>query len=258
VFFGDQDEATLLARVVNEAAAGVVQVDRARFAGLACLPLPDVEAAYRELAYALDELELDGVMLPSNIAGVYIGEPAFAELFDELDRRAAYVFVHPAIPSVLPGYPYPPWLVELPFETTRAVVSLLYSGTLERCQRIKIQLAHMGGAVPFLAHRIASLIERDDRLREQVPQGPLEYLRRFFYDTALSTNAPAIAATLEIVELEQIVFGTDWPYLPEAQIDLRAAFRQLTDAQIEQVEFANACTLVPRFVERNGARRTRR
>jgi predicted TIM-barrel fold metal-dependent hydrolase len=250
VFFGDRDEAMMLARIVNEAGAAVVGTDPSRFAALACLPLPGVDAALEELAFALDELGLDGVILPSNVDGVYIGEPEFAELLDELDRRSAYVFVHPAVPALPPGYPYPPWLVELPFETTRAAVSLVYSGTLARCPHLRIQLAHMGGAVPFLAHRIASFVERDPQLQARVPLGPLAYLERFFYDTALSMNAPALAATREVVGLDRIVFGTDWPYLPDESLDLGAPFRALSDRQIAQVESTNAAALVPRFAER--------
>jgi predicted TIM-barrel fold metal-dependent hydrolase len=253
VFFGDQDEAKLLARMVNEAAADIVRSDPSRFAALACLPLPDVAAACSELAYALDELGLDGVILPSNVADVYLGEPEFAELLDELDRRSAYVFIHPALPSTPLPYAYPPWLVELPFDTTRAVVSLLYSGTLERCRHIRFQLAHMGGAVPFLAHRIASLVARDARLGESVPLGPLEYLRRFYYDTALSLNGPALAATREIVDLDRIVFGTDWPYLPDAAVRLRESFPQLSEAELARVEFVNATGLIPRL-DRNRAK----
>lgn len=116
-------------------------------------------AALDELAYALDVLRLDGVALPSNAGGTYLGDPAWNPLFDELDRRGAYVFVHPNWPPYEPplgGYPI--WLHEFPFDTTRAVVNLLYSGTLERCPNLRLQLAHLGGTVPFIAHRVASLL----------------------------------------------------------------------------------------------------
>src|SRR2546423_3768888 len=69
-----------LARRVNEAAAELVGSD---VAALATLPLPDVDAALDELAYALDQLRLDGVFLLSNAAGTYLGDDRFGELFDE-------------------------------------------------------------------------------------------------------------------------------------------------------------------------------
>jgi predicted TIM-barrel fold metal-dependent hydrolase len=138
-------------------------------------------------------------------------------------------------------------VLELPFETTRAALSLLYSGALDRSPNIKFQLAHLGGAVPFLAHRMASLVERDPELGQQVPEGPLAYIRRFFLDTALSLNSPALAATLDLAEPDRIVFGTDWPYLPDEQVDMQAVNRHLSDSEIASIAYKNAASLVPRF-----------
>ena len=92
---GDDAAARLLARQCNELAAEMIRDRPDRYAGFACLPLPDVDGALAELAYALDGLQLDGVLLFSNVRGVYLGDPRFAPLFDELQRRAAVAFVHP-------------------------------------------------------------------------------------------------------------------------------------------------------------------
>ncbi|HEY6029007.1 MAG TPA: amidohydrolase family protein, partial [Gaiellaceae bacterium] len=211
-YLGDQARANELARVLNEDAAALRDSDPRRLAALATLPLPDVDAALAELAYALDELGLDGVFLMSNLEGRYLGDPAWDEFFDELERRGAYVFVHPAFPPHPLPLPHPVWLYEFTFDTTRAVAQLIYSGTLERCPSLRIQLAHLGGTAPFLAHRIASLADRQPQLAEQAPAGALEYLRRLWYDTGLSNNAVALASTLEVAPLEHVVFGTDWPY----------------------------------------------
>jgi predicted TIM-barrel fold metal-dependent hydrolase len=247
VYLGDEALANELARRVNEEAAELVHSDPARFAALATLPLPDVEAAVAELAYALDELELDGVFLLTNLGGTYLGDPAWDRLFDELERRAAYVFVHPAVPPHPLPLQHPVWLYEFPFETTRAIAQLVYSGTLERCPSIRIQLAHLGGTVPFLAHRLASLADREPALAERAPAGALEYLRRLYYDTALSNNGAALASTLEATSLEHVVFGTDWPYaaLPP-QGDPAPGLDWLGERR-GRVESANALTLVPRF-----------
>jgi 6-methylsalicylate decarboxylase len=248
-FLGLQSQAGELARTANEEIAGMVRGAPGRFAGLALLPLPDVEAALGELAHALDVLELDGVLLLSNTAGTYVGDPAWEPLYAELDRRGAYVFLHPGFP---PGGPplahHPVWLYEFPFETTRAIVQLIYSGTLERHPSIRFQLAHLGGAAPFLAHRIASLEERQPELAGEAPAGALEYLRRQYYDTGLTNNAPALAATRQVAELDHIVFGTDWPYVsfpeggdPAPDLDTLGAEGRAS------VESHNAAALVPRL-----------
>ena len=151
-------------------------------------------------ARVYDELALDGVMLLSNVAGTYLGDPALEPLLAALDERAAYVFVHPGFPPHALPLGHPVWLYEFPFETVRATTNLIYSGAFERHQRIRWQLSHLGGAAPFLAHRLASLAEREPALATAAPAGALAYLRRLYYDTGLANNGPALAATREVTE----------------------------------------------------------
>ncbi|WP_051222490.1 amidohydrolase family protein [Conexibacter woesei] len=249
VFFGDQGRADDLARTVNEVLAGIARDAPARFAALATLPLPDVGAALAELAHALDVLGMDGVWLPSHVAGTYLGDPAWDTLFDELHRRKAYVFVHPALPPYAPPAPHPVWLYEFPFETTRAIASLIYSGTFERCPDIKMQFAHLGGTAPFLAHRLASLADREAGLATAAPAGALEYLRRQYYDTGLSNHELAVKTTLDVTGLDHVVFGTDYPYaaLPPEGRDPAPELAFLGTGRA-QVDAGNAARLVPRLV----------
>ena len=54
--------------------------------------------------------------------------------------------------SVEPGrstLPWPGFMIEYPFDTTRAAVNLLFSGALERFPNIRFILSHAGGTLPF-------------------------------------------------------------------------------------------------------------
>jgi predicted TIM-barrel fold metal-dependent hydrolase len=249
VFFGDQGLADELARLVNERTAEHVRAAPDRFAGLAVLPLPDVDRALDELVYALDELGLDGVTLLSNVGGTYLGDPAWDPLFDELDRRGAYVLLHPtAAPGPPPLPEHPIWLYEFPFDTTRAVTNLIYSGTLERCGRIRLQVSHLGGTAPFLAHRLASLEAREPERAARAPAGALEYLRRLYYDTGLSNHELPGRPTRELAGIERIVFGTDWPYadLPVSG-DPAPGLDGLGEEARALIDAGNAAALVPRL-----------
>jgi 6-methylsalicylate decarboxylase len=249
IWFGDAGLATELARIVNEATAELVRSAPNRFAGLAVLPVPDVDAALAELSHALDVLDLDGVALLSNVDGIYPGDARLAPVWDELDRRGAYVFLHPAAPVPAPALPHHPiWLYEFPFDTTRAVASLIYSGTLERASGLRLQLAHLGGTAPFLAHRIASLAAREPEKAAAASSGALAALASCWYDTGLSNHESAIAATAAIVPFERIVFGTDWPYaaLPESG-DPAPELEAFGDKRA-QLDSGNAAALVPRLV----------
>jgi 6-methylsalicylate decarboxylase len=249
VWFGDDGLALELARMVNECTAELVRSSPSRFAGLAVLPLPDVPAALAELEHALDVLGLDGVALLSNVGGTYQGDPAWDPLWDELHRRGAYVFIHPnAAPHALPLPQHPIWLYEFTFDTTRAVANLIYSGTLERCRDARVQIAHLGGTAPFLAHRLASLADREPKRAALAPAGALDALSRLYYDTGLSNHLRPVQATLAVAPLGHIVFGTDWPYAalpdsgdPAPELDALGPDRVLVDS-------VNARALVPRLL----------
>jgi 6-methylsalicylate decarboxylase len=251
VWFGDAGLAAELARIVNDATADLVRAAPQRFAGLAVLPLPDIDASLTELSHALDVLELDGVALLSNVDGIYPGDERLEPVWTELDRRGTYVFLHPAAPVPPPALPHHPiWLYEFPFDTTRALANLVYSGTLERATRLRLQVAHLGGTAPFLAHRIDSLAAREPNRAAAAPSGALAALARCWYDTGLSNHESAIAATAAVIPFEQIVFGTDWPYAalppagdPAPELDALGDRRALLDS-------GNAGALVPRLLSR--------
>jgi len=248
VFHGDAGQARELARAVNEHAAALRHAHRARLAAVGVLPLPDVPSSLDEIGYALDKVKLDGLELFTNVAGIYLGDPAWEPVLGALDARRAYVFVHPVSPPHVPPLPHlPDWLCEFPFESTRAIVNLVYRGALERFPNVRFHFAHLGGAAPFLAHRIASLAVRNPELAADAPSGAIAYLRRLFLDTAQADNAPALNATLALVPSDQVVFGTDWPYaaLPYEGRDPAPGLAVLGAPQRQQIESDNASALVP-------------
>lgn len=249
VFFGDIGQARELARLVNEELAAIVRAAPRRFAALASLPLPDLDAALAEIGHALDTLGLDGVMLVSQIGGTYLGDASLDPLMAELDRRGAYVFMHPTFPpggQPLPQHPI--WLYEFTFETTRVIANLIYGGVFERYPNIRWQFAHLGGTAPFIAHRLASLAERDPDQAASAPAGALAYLARQYYDTGLSNNRLAIQATLGVTAFDHVVFGSDWPYLalPDGH-DITPELSYLGAERRTLLEGEHARALVPRL-----------
>ena len=238
-----------IARIVNEELAEIVRAAPETFAGLAALPLGDADAALGAVAHAYDELGMDGVLLLSSIRGTYLGDPALDPLLAELDRRGAYVFLHPGFPPHELPLPHPVWLYEFVFETTRALANLIYTGTLERYPNIRLQVAHLGGTAPFVAHRLASLAAREPEQATAAPAGALEYLGRLYYDTGLANNAPGLAATLEVTSPDHVVFGTDWPYLDVAQGADAFPGLEYLGARRAAVENENATALIPRWKE---------
>ena len=130
VWFGDDTEARTLARKCNGYAASVVGSYPERFEALAVLPFPDVEGSIQELAYAMDTLDLAGVILFSNVGGRYVGDPEFDPLMAELHQRQTLILLHPnAVPEEDENAPLYPW-AEYPIDLALAYARLVYRDAL--------------------------------------------------------------------------------------------------------------------------------
>ena len=161
VLFLSGAKAAALARQVNEYIAEQVKAQPTRFGGFATLPvLTDTDLVMAEIAYALDVLKLDGVGLFTSYNGVSAATiPQFEQVWAELDRRGAFVFVHPlSLPSGMkPPDPLPDFVVEYVFDTTRFCAIALNTGLTTQFPNLRLQLAHAGGCFPYLDFRVGVL-----------------------------------------------------------------------------------------------------
>lgn len=252
VYFGDTKEACNLARACNEFSAGVRDKHSHRFGYFAVLPMPFTEQSCREAIHALDTLKADGIVLLASSEGVFLGDPRLDELMDELNRRQAIVFVHPNLhqTSETLSLQSPGFLLEFVCDTTRAATNLIMTGTMEKYPGITWILAHAGGFLPFVAWRL-SLANLMSDISAKVPQGVMTYIRRFYFDTALSPSPYAMAALQQLVEPSHILFGSDFPFAPPpltaSQISNLDNLDLWSDPQKEAVYRGNALSLFPRF-----------
>jgi predicted TIM-barrel fold metal-dependent hydrolase len=241
-----------LARACNDYAAGMMRDHPGRFGLFATLPMPDVDAALKEIAYAFDTLRADGISLPTSWGDRWPGDPAFAPVWDELNRRKAIVVFHPMAPNCCTGALVAnaaESYIEYPYDTGRAVESLLFSGTFATHRDVRWTFCHGGGPVPVLAGRIATLSRafRQKNLDEVAPDGVVAELQRLYYDTANATYAPSMAALLAFVPSTQILFGTDYPYVSgKINVDNLVA-RNLPPATLAAIANGNAQRLIPRL-----------
>ncbi|MEY9932472.1 putative TIM-barrel fold metal-dependent hydrolase [Catenulispora sp. GP43] len=263
VHTGDDAAAGTLARRCNELAATQIREHPERFAAFAALPLPDVDGALAELEYALDELHLDGVVLFSNARGTYLGDRRFDPLFDELQRRAAVVFIHPnASPDpAAHALGLPDSLIDFTADTTRAVAHMHYSNTFARTPDVKYVISHAGGTVPYLAGRFGIVDAMD-----VIPGGAdrtsaADTFRRLYWDTALSWTDPVLRHLRSVVGIDHVVFGTDYPYLRhDMAVDCRRQIEhseELTDTERSAVLSGTALKLIPRLADLRSAASSR-
>ena len=258
-WFGNRDETRGLAREMNEYGAKMASDHKGRFGLFALLPMPSVDDCLKEIEYALDTLQADGVGLLTSYGDKWLGDAAFQPIFDELNRRQAVVYTHPidapccqniALPGVTPT------TLEFPTDTTRAILSLIASAPntpapATRYANIRFIFSHGGGTLPAIIGRIgiAGPDELADNLSKQPPANSrLFHLRRFYYDTAMATNPVQIQGLKAIAGSSQILFGTDTPFAADA-IKHRQGLEKcgLSADELRAIERENAARLLPRF-----------
>ena len=249
IWFGNVAAARRLSRGCNEYLARLVADNPGRFGAFATLPLPDIEGSLAEIAHSFDVLKADGIGLMTSYDDKWPGDAAFASVFEELNRRKAVVYFHPTSTNCCAAHVPDVSLsvIEFPIDTTRAVVSLLFSGTFARYPDIRWIFSHGGAAVPSLAYRMTRIMESQPKLASRIPNGALHELKRLFYDTALSANPVTMAGLLQLVTASQVVFGTDFPLQSsQATVEGLAALG-LNVGELQAIEAGNAGKLLPRL-----------
>ena len=253
-----REVAVPLARRMNEELAGILARYPKRFGAFATLPLQDMDATLVELEYALDTLGFDGVCLQTSFEGAYPGHPRFEAMFAELDRRRSTAFVHPASPGYAKQIDIPviTGVLEYPFDTTRAAMSLVLSGMRRRHPHFNYISTHGGGSLPYLAHRIAFVTARrgtgfETQLSyDEVMAG----LKSLHYDLAIATTRAQLLALRELVPPSQILLGFDYPMV--AQMAIEPAIKQLltsevfTREELNAIANENAFRILPRLAKR--------
>src|SRR6202142_3320534 len=248
-----------LARNCNEQMAQTARDHPGRYGVIAALPLPQVDASLEEVRYALDVLHADAIGVLSNYESEYLGDPRFAPVLEELDRRRAVVYVHPMAPAcctmLVPGVG--PGTLEAPTDTARTIESLLVTGTLSRLSGLVLVIAAGGGTLPFVGERMlnaaiqAGRAAPEPRKPDFVPETLQAALGRLYIDTAGVTNPADLAARLDFRTSARLLFGSDFPNATEISClrQLRAMQQRfgLKAAEAGDIESGNAQRLFPRL-----------
>lgn len=248
VAFLGHDDARRVARECNEYAAKLRQEFPGRFGMMATLPMPFVEDSIREIEYAFDTLETEGIELMTSYGDKWLGFKEFAPLLEALDRRGAVVHVHPSAANccvnVLPDID--PSLIEYSTDTTRTLASLIFTGASARAPNIRFIFSHGGGTMPFLIERFNNLPNSDKRYASFTSEGVVAELRRFHYDTAIITHPAPLSALTTLVPISQIVFGSDFPFRTATKsVEGLKAFFDV--ARLNAIDNENAFRLLPRL-----------
>jgi 6-methylsalicylate decarboxylase len=245
-------------RMWNEWSAGICRDHPGRFGLFASIPVPNIDLAVAEVAYAYDVLNADGIGLATNEGDIWLSDDCNAPVFAELNRRRSVVFVHPAPTSncstVSGAYGgdliTSPW-IEFPMNTARAVLGLLAKGVTRKYPNIHFIFSHGGGALPYLLGRIAGFADWRSvgplRLAQLFPDGIYAEFGKLYFECAQSYSPEVMSLLRQVVPDSHILFGSDFSYFPMASSVEQSSRLPLNDDIRKAIGGGNAAVLFPRF-----------
>lgn len=208
-----------IAKFLNDGIANVVTEFPLRFTGLGTVPMQDTALAIKELERC-KSIGLAGIQIGTNVNQLNLSEPQFFDFFKACEQLGMAVFVHPwemMGEADMQKY-WLPWLVGMPAEVSRAICSLIFSGTLEKCPNLRICFAHGGGSFPATLGRIDHGFNvRPDLCAMDNPHSPRKYLSKMYFDS-LVHEAAKLDFLIKLVGADQVMLGSDYPFpLGEAE-----------------------------------------
>jgi aminocarboxymuconate-semialdehyde decarboxylase len=210
----DPEEGLRSSRIYNEALARLAQAHPRRVSALGTVPLQDPKLAAKELEALMQEPGLHGVEVVASVNGIYLGDDRFRPFWAAAESTGALVFIHPTTrgfgPPVLNDY-YLWNTVGNPLETTITAAHLIMAGVMEAHPRLKVLLAHGGGAILGLRGRLRHAHTFQPQARARLAESPEDSLRRFYFDTV--THDPSLLQTLiDYVGPDHVLLGSDYPF----------------------------------------------
>ena len=204
-------------REVNDEIADMTRQWPDRFAGMATLPMQDVDAAIAELERAVNVLGLKGAELDMVVNGLNWDEPRFMPLFKAAEELGALLFFHPqpqdnivAIERTLRyGIPNSVGVV---LEDALVVATLICGGILDECPNLKVCIAHGGGGACFAMGRIDHGWQVRSEARVNILKPPSAYQNQIYYDFLTSSEA-GLRFLIDTVGADRVVIGSDWPFV---------------------------------------------
>ena len=253
-----------LARIGNDAMAELCARHPARFPTfVAALSMTNVEGSVEEARRAVKELGAGGVQIFTNIAGRPLDDPAYERMFATMAELDQPIWLHPARTSAMPDYASEPksrfemwWCFGWPYDTSVAMVRMVFCGLLDRYPNLKIITHHLGGMIPFYDGRIGpglqvlgsrTLDEDYSKVLPALKRPHLDYLHDFYGDTALfGGGIQAVRCGLEFFGSEHVVFATDTPLGPIAPTIARIRELDISEADRRKIFAGNAERLLKR------------
>lgn len=229
---GDATVTPELAKYANEYMAKTSERYSDYFPGfVASLPMNNPEASVREAERAVRTLGAKGVQIFTNVNGQPLDLPEYMPLYEKMAELDCPIWLHPARGLNFPDYAAEDvskheiwWSIGWPYESSAAMLRLLFAGVFERWPTLKVITHHVGGMIPMMEGRLSAGMELYGSRTPQhlkhtananLKAKPIETIRRFYADTASFGSRTTIEAGIKCFGIDRILFASDMPFDPE-------------------------------------------
>lgn len=176
--------------------------------------MQDPALAATELKSLMSHTGVHGVIVAASVRGVYLGDPRFEPVWQAAEEHDAVIFIHPTtrgfdLPVMQEYYLWN--TIGNPLETALTAAHMVMAGVMQAHPKLKVLLAHGGGALLILRGRLDHAHEFQPMARAKLTESPGNSLKRFYYDSLV--HDPAVLTDLiDAVGVDHVLLGSDYPF----------------------------------------------
>ncbi|HKV53880.1 MAG TPA: amidohydrolase family protein [Candidatus Binataceae bacterium] len=247
----DDEAATEMLRIYNDWLASFCRAHPDRYAGLACIPSHDIDAAVAEVRHVAKSGSIRGLEIANRVGMKPLYETWWNPLWDAVAESGLPVHLH-TIGGGLPDFnKLEPKVMRAAFATAITsfqmymavpLMSIIFAGVLEHHPQIRIVIGESGiGWIPYILDHMD--LEWEDQFKDlDLKMKPSDYWHRQCYATYQSDRI-GIKMLDEIGE-DNIMWGSDFPHpdgiWPDSQEYIQRELGHLPESARRKVICENA------------------
>lgn len=224
-----EQENAMFCTQVNECYANLIS-EHSSLGTFALLPVSrNQELVLKTMEYALDTLQLEGIVLPTSMQGISLCSQTYFDLFQELDNRNGTVFLHPALsrPNNTKARKTDH---EVMTEVTKVTCELVFNKIPLKYPHVRFFLPYGGGNTSFFFQNAEQSMDAEKELEVE------EIFKRLYYDTAFPNRTNLLGCLERFADKSHILYGSDFP-------SASLQFVQQRMIELEQIRSKNGQTL---------------
>ena len=221
--FNAEDSARIC-RISNDDNYALCKAYPDKFVNICMISLLDMKSAMEEFDRSINELDCRGITVATNQQGKGLDSSEYFPFYEKLVEHDLPLLLHPinweSYPLIGTDTEWGSRMMVIfgwPFDTTQAVWRMIFGGVIDRFPSIKIVMHHLGAMLPYFARRIEQNFNK--YLKNKFPRHITEYWGNLYGDTAMDGTVAAFPCGYAFFGPDRMIFGTDYPFGPEAGED---------------------------------------